>query len=83
MTAQRLARGGKAKIIVGIIVVVLVFIAIFRHENLVSQYDNLKKRFETCTQQTESLTVNLQGNESCTNSLYVYSSFYFFSYRRL
>lgn len=71
MTAQRLVRGGKARIVLGICAVLLVLGAIFHHENIVSDYENLKKRFESCTQQSESLSTNLQG-KNILNVLIVY-----------
>lgn len=61
MTAQRLVRGSKTRIVLGICGVCMIIAAIYHHENIVSQLENVKKSYVTCQQQQESLQVNLQG----------------------
>lgn len=65
MTAQRIVRGNKTRVVLVLCVVFVVVAAIYHHENVLSKLESFKKSYEACQQQQESLQVNLQGNLYC------------------
>lgn len=62
MTAQRLVRGSKARIIASLCAVVFCVGLLVLFQKSQAQLDDVNKNYEICVQQQESLSTQLQGN---------------------